>query len=192
MTANLTHPKLAHPDRWTIADLDHLNPDRHYEIIAGDLHMIHAPHWQHQRICGRISRFLDAWSEETQLGQVAMGPGVIFSEADHVIPDVVWVQRERLGAIVDEAGHLTAAPDLVVEVLSESAKDQVRDRQVKRKLYSSQGVREYWIVDRFQNRVELYRRSETHLERVATLLETDTLTSPLLPGFSCEVALFFR
>ena len=68
----------------------------------------------------------------------------------------------------------------------------MRDRQVKRKLYSSQWVREYWIVDRFQNRIELYRRSETHLERVATLLETDTLTSPLLPNSSCEVALIFR
>ncbi|KKI99948.1 Uma2 family endonuclease [Prochlorothrix hollandica] len=179
-------------DRWTIADLDHLNPHQPYEIIAGDLYVIHAPHWQHQRICGRISRFLDIWSEETQLGQVVMGPGVIFSEADNVIPDVVWVQQERLGAIVDEAGHLTAAPDLVVEVLSESAKDQVRDRQVKRKLYSSQGVQEYWIVDRFQKRIELYRRSETHLERVATLLATDRLTSPLLPNFSCEVALLFR
>ncbi|MEB3162596.1 MAG: Uma2 family endonuclease, partial [Prochlorothrix sp.] len=114
MTANLTHPKLAHPDRWTIADLDHLNPDRHYEIIAGDLHMIHAPHWRHQEVCDNVAEVLRVWSRGTGLGRVATGPGVIFSEADNVIPDVVWVQRERLGAIVDEAGHLTAAPDLVV------------------------------------------------------------------------------
>nr|WP_313888502.1 hypothetical protein [Nostoc spongiaeforme] len=37
-----------------------------------------------------------------------ISPELIFSEADSVIPDVVWVSRERLAQIEDEAGHLTA------------------------------------------------------------------------------------
>jgi len=41
-----------------------------------------------------------------------------FSESDNVIPDVVWASNERLERLLDEAGHLTAAPELVVEVLS--------------------------------------------------------------------------
>lgn len=80
--------------------------------------MTRAPHWRHQKLCVRIGARLDAWSQETGLGEVAVTPGIIFSEADNVIPDVVWISKERLASSLDESGHLTAAPELVVEVLS--------------------------------------------------------------------------
>jgi len=70
-----------------------------------------------------------------------------FSESDNVIPDVVWASNERLERLLDEAGHLTAAPELVVEVLSPGKKNERRDREAKLKLYSVQGVHEYWIVN---------------------------------------------
>ncbi len=47
-----------------------------------------------------------------------INPGVLFTESDNVIPDVVWATKETLAAMLDEAGHLTGAPDLIVEVLS--------------------------------------------------------------------------
>jgi len=34
------------------------------------------------------------------------------------MPDVVWASNERLAVLLDEAGHLTGAPELAVEVLS--------------------------------------------------------------------------
>jgi hypothetical protein len=37
----------------------------------------------------------------------------------------------------------------------------------------------------------MYRREDLALHLVATLHPTDMLTSPLLPGFSCEVATLF-
>jgi Uma2 family endonuclease len=83
--------------RWTTADRSLLPEDdgRRYEIIDGDLHVIRAPHWKHQSVCGRIGAALDDWSVETGLGEVAIGPGVIFDDADNVIPDVVWASNER-------------------------------------------------------------------------------------------------
>jgi Uma2 family endonuclease len=47
---------------------------------------------------------------------------------------------------------------------------------------------EYWIVDWRSRQVEVYRREDLVLRLVATLHPVDTLTSPLLPGFTCEVA----
>ncbi|MFB2839254.1 Uma2 family endonuclease, partial [Floridanema evergladense] len=66
-----------------------------------------------------------------------------------------------------------------------------RDRELKLKLYSSQGVREYWIFDRQQIKIEIYRRENGILRLAVTLYREDNLTSPLLPGFTCPVERLF-
>ena len=178
--------------RWTTADLE-LLPDNgnRYEIIEGELFVTRAPHWKHQLTCGRIFSALDTWSQSTGLGQAAIAPGIIFSDADNVIPDIVWASNERLAVLLDNAGHLTAAPELVVEVLSSGTENERRDREAKLKLYASRGVQEYWIADWRLQQVEVYRRENATLKLVATLLTNDEINSPLLPGFACPVSRFF-
>ena len=179
--------------RWTIHDLEFLpeNEGTQYEIIDGELVVTRAPHSKHQQTCGKIFRQLDVWSEESGLGEAIPAPGVLFSESDNVIPDVVWVSNETYASTLDEAGHLTGAPELAVEVLSSGKEDQRRDREAKLKLYSSRGVREYWIADWRSRKLEVYRRENSQLKLVVTLLSNDTVTSPLLPGFSCTLDKFF-
>lgn len=178
--------------RWTTADLE-LLPDNgnRYEIIDGDLFVARAPHWGHQKTCGRVYAVLDAWSQSTHLGESTIAPGVIFTDADNVIPDVVWASHERLALLLDEAGHLTAAPELIVEVLSPGVDNERRDRNLKLRLYSARGVQEYWLVDWRLQQIEVYRREKAVLGLVATLFASDELTSPLLPGFVCSVAQLF-
>ncbi len=179
--------------RWTVADLE-LLPDssNRYEIVNGELFVTRAPRWSHQKVASNICAALNEWSEATSLGEATTAPGIVFSEVDNVIPDVVWASYERLEVLLDEAEHLTGAPELVVEVLSLGKKNERRDREVKLKLYASQGVLEYWIANRRLQQVQVYRRQQGILELVATLLTEDEITSPLLPGFSCPVAKFFR
>jgi Uma2 family endonuclease len=179
---------------WTVRDVEALpqSEGTRYEIINGELFVTRSPHRRHQQAGGRVFAILDEWSEATGLGEAIPAPGVIFSESDSVIPDVVWVSNARLAAIEDEAGHLTAAPDLVVEVLSPGQQNEARDRESKLHLYSVTGVQEYWILNRFTQQVELYRRIDNQLTHVATLGNTDELTSPLLPGFACPVSRLFR
>ncbi len=178
--------------RWTIADLD-LFPDdgRRYEIIDGELFVTRSPHWKHQSITLKIGTALTNWSNETGLGEAAINPGVIFSESDSVIPDVVWVSKERLSSLLDKSGHLIAAPELVIEVLSPGEKNERRDREIKLKLYSNYGVFEYWIVDRQQRKLEIYRREQGILKLALTLYENDEITSPMLPNFKVIVSNFF-
>ncbi|MBW4443614.1 MAG: Uma2 family endonuclease [Plectolyngbya sp. WJT66-NPBG17] len=178
--------------RWTIADLELLpQDDRRYEIIDGELLVTRAPHWGHQKAAGRSYSTLEQWSLETQLGEASFTPGLIFGEADNVIPDVVWISRERLAASLDQAGHLTAAPELVVEVLSSGAENVRRDRELKLRLYSTRGVREYWIIDWQAQQMEVYRRESAALALVATLFPSDEVTSPMLPGFRMSIASLF-
>lgn len=178
--------------RWTTADLE-LLPDNgnRYEIVDGELFVTRAPHWKHQRTCGRIFSALDAWSQSTGLGQAAIAPGIIFTDADNVIPDVVWASNERLAVLLDDAGHLTAAPELVVEVVSPGTENERRDREAKLKLYSSRGVQEYWIIDWQKQQIEVYRREKAILRLIATLFTSDELTCPLLPGFIYPVGQIF-
>lgn len=179
--------------RWTIADLEILATDewKRYEIIDGELFVTRAPHIGHQDAVGRIYAQLLAWSEKTGLGKPFITPGIIFSDADNVIPDVIWIGNERLAQLVDEEGHLTGAPELIVEILSSGSTNERRDREVKLKLYSIKGVQEYWIVDWRLKQVEVYRRQNAQLVLMATLLVNDEMTSPLLLGFSCQIQRFF-
>ncbi|NET33198.1 MAG: Uma2 family endonuclease [Cyanothece sp. SIO1E1] len=178
--------------RWTIHDLEVLpqSEGTRYEIIDGELFVTRSPHRKHQQVTGKIYAALDAWSTTSGLGEAIPAPGIIPSDADNVIPDVVWVSRERLTLIEDAAGHLTGFPELVVEVLSPGENNIRRDREAKLKLYSVQGVQEYWIVDRFSKRLEIYRRQDRQLVLIATLMAEDEITSPLLPGFICLVSRF--
>lgn len=171
--------------RWTTADLALFPEDgKRYEIIDGELIVTRAPGWSHQEVTGRIFAALDSWCQETGGGRAAINPGIIFTDEDNVIPDVVWASKERLDRLMDEAEHLTGAPELVVEVLSPGEKNEQRDRQLKLKLYSQQGVQEYWIVDGKLQQVQVYRRDNALLTLVVTLQVGDALTSPLLPEFA--------
>ena len=60
---------------------------------------------------------------------------------------MVWISNQRLATLLDNDGHLTGAPELVIEVLSAGGENERRDKEVKLKLYASRGVQEYWIID---------------------------------------------
>ncbi|NJN57199.1 MAG: Uma2 family endonuclease [Leptolyngbyaceae cyanobacterium SL_5_9] len=179
--------------RWTTADLD-LLPDNgtRYEIIDGELFITRAPRWSHQKVADNICAALNRWSDETGLGEATTTPGIIFSDADNVIPDVVWASKERLAMLLDEAEHLTGAPELIVEVLSPGENNERRDREIKLKLYATQGVREYWIVDLQLQQVQVYRQQQATLQLAATLFADDEISSSLLPSFACPITRFFR
>ena len=176
--------------RFTSKDLEQL-PDIQgirYEIIDGELYVSKAPGWEHQHALGRTYQSLQTWNDRSGLGLALVTPGLVFAEDDDVIPDVVWISLERLAAVVDRAGHLTAAPELVVEIVSPGRENERRDREIKLELYARRDVTEYWIVDWRRRTVDVYRRDAGRLALIFTLANGDALTSPLLPGFSCPVS----
>src|SRR4051812_43274658 len=184
--------------RWTVADLDALPNEKNglrirYEIIDGELFVSRAPGDEHQYTTAQFTIALGAWNNQTGLGEVLVGPGVIFSITDAVEPDVVWVSHARLARFEEADRHLHGAPELVVEVLSPGAANRRRDLERKLRLYSERGVLEYWAADPRLATVQVYRQGPTGvLGLVATLGRDDTLTSPLLPGFAAAVGQLFR
>ena len=180
--------------RLTSADLEFfpLDDGKRYEIIEGELYVSEAPHAYHQDVCFRLCSKLDQWIGQSGNGRAFIAPGVIFAEDDDVVPDIAWTSSSPLATILGPEGHLHAAPELIVEVLSPGAANEKRDREIKLNLYSRRGVHEYWIVDWTRRRIEVFRREEAQLKLTAALGESDTLVTPLLPGFACPVADLFK
>jgi Uma2 family endonuclease len=83
----------------------------------------------------------------------------------------------------DHEGPLDRVPELCVEVLST---DRTHDRVTKRLLYAASGVREYWVVEP-SGLIE--RWSGPGLAQAEEVREI--LTTPLLPGFSLDLAALF-
>jgi Uma2 family endonuclease len=97
--------------------------------------------------------------------------------ADHAI----WT---GLGRIPDVEKDV---PSIVVEFVSAKKRDHTRDYETKRAEYLGIGVREYWIIDRFQRIMTVYSNRP---EGVATLVikEAETYQTDLLPGFTLPLA----
>ncbi len=176
--------------RFTSAELERLPEIEgvRYEIIDGDLYVSRQPDEIHQYTCTALTFALHGWSLQTGAGLTVGAPGLVFSEDNDVIPDLVWISHERRALARDEKGHYRIAPELVIEVLSPGSVNERRDRDLKLNLYSRQGVEEYWIADWRQHVVEVYRREDGGLQLVAAVADGAVLTSPLLPGFACEVS----
>lgn len=178
--------------RWTSQDMEILPDDgKQYEIIDGELYVSKQPHLHHQLVCTRIWELLQVWSRQTKSGIAVHEPGVIFDADDDVVPDVVWISKKRYALACQPDGKLHSAPELMVEILSPGTLNERRDREFKLWLYSRRGVLEYWIINWIEQRLDLYRREEAELKLHSTLYKTDTLKSPHLPGFTCQVSQFF-
>jgi Uma2 family endonuclease len=177
------YPKL------TIYDLDALpDDDNRYELIEGELFVSRAPLLNHQAITANVIFAVKTYLKKDPLGKIYPTPGVIFSDFDGVIPDVIYISHERLDEL-SEKGKLYGAPELIIEILSPGSENAKRDRQIKRQLYRKYGVQEYWIVDPESQTIEIYRSPKFNRAKILSI--GDTLTTTLLPKFRCPVRELF-
>jgi Uma2 family endonuclease len=129
----------------TIEDYETFPDDgNRYEIMGGQLFVTASPIVLHQWLSARLLGALNAFLLERQLGIALSAPvDVQFGRYDIVVPDVVVVLKENAGVIQEK--RVIGAPDLIIEIISQSTAEQ--DYSRKAALYASQGVREYWIVE---------------------------------------------
>lgn len=133
------------PERLLTYDDYAAMPDdgKRYELLGGRLAVVPAPMTKHQLGSGNLFFVLKQHATEKKLGIVLAAPtDVILTPHDTVQPDVLFVAREHASRITERA--VEGAPDLVVEILSESTAS--RDCIQKRSLYEQSGVPEYWIA----------------------------------------------
>lgn len=187
--AQATWPISAPRRRWTYEDLVGLPDDgQRYEIIRGRLHVTPAPRPGHQRTVLEIAYWIRRFLERHPVGEVYVAPVDVRSGvADPVQPDVLFVASENLEIV--EEGWIAGAPDLVIEVESRTTREY--DATVKRDAYESMGVREYWRIDPESRSVTVLCREGEAFGSEVVVHASETLTTPLLPGFDLPVDRIF-
>ena len=167
------------------------NDGKRYELIEGDRYVTPAPRTKHQRICTNLVTFLNEYVRRQERGVVFCPPtDVVLSQMDVVQPDLLFISRERTSIITKE--NIQGAPNLVVEILSESTRRT--DEIIKRKLYEKHGVPEYWIIDPEIDTIKVFRLAKkTYAPAIELTLEAqDLLTSPLFPGWELALQKLFQ
>lgn len=173
--------------KFTCEDLVNFPADgKRHEIIDGEHYVTPSPNTKHQAVVGNLQLSIGTYLKQQPVGYVFTAPfDVVFSDLDVVEPDLLYISTERLDVLTK--AHVRGAPDLVVEILSPGTRRT--DEVTKRKLYERFGVQEYWVVDPELDVIKIYRRAKGAFDKAAKLSaeDGDTLTTPLLPGWSAPL-----
>ncbi len=144
----------AHGVRFLADDIWDMPEDGNvYEVIEGALYASPTPPFRHQRALTRLLCVLSPPIFSDDRAEIVSHVGVVLDAETAVVPDVVYLSREKLPLI--SARGVEGAPDLLVEVLSPST--QARDRGVKMRRYAASGVPHYWLLDLDSPALETYR-----------------------------------
>ncbi len=157
------------------------------ELVKGVLVELMASSRGHERTVIRTGRYMDIHVDAHSLGEVygsnrgyVTGPN---SPATSRMPDVSFVSNERLDQ-PELAGMLfIGAPDLAVEILSDSN----TPAEIAQKIgeYLNAGGQAVWVIDIDARTLTIHTPSAPPL----ILTDADTIDgSDYLPGFDCPVA----
>ena len=125
------------------------------------------------------------WNRQTKLG-VAFNSSSGFklpNGADRS-PDASWVKLERWQTLTpkEREGFAPLCPDFVVELRSKS--DNMEPLREKMREYMANGSRLGWLIDRKNQKVEIYRQNQD----VEILNNPRTLSGEdVLPGFVLDL-----
>lgn len=173
--------RLTEKKKYTIEDYMKTPDDIRYELIEGELLMTPSPITKHQRAVGKFYIKLDNYVTIHGLGEVFVCPYDVVLDNENVFePDVIFVSNEN-SSIITEA-NIKGAPDFVIEVLSPSTAQ--RDILKKKRIYAEYGVKEYWIADPQEKRVELYilHKKQFDLKKSYAQYDVDAIESVILQG----------
>ena len=132
----------------------------------------------------KLATRLDTFVEDKNLGVVYFAPtDVVLSETHVVQPDLMFISSERADIVT--SANIQGAPDLIVEIRSDSTAE--RDENLKRKLYARFGVKEYWLADPDAGSITVLLIGQDDYAEGAAYTEGQTLTSPVLEGFSTHL-----
>ncbi|MDQ3131308.1 MAG: Uma2 family endonuclease [Acidobacteriota bacterium] len=175
---------------FTNKDVERFATDEFFrcELIGGEIIVSTAPNYIHQLLTARIIVQFSKYLEKNPVGEILTTPGLIFSEFDGVISDLIFITHDRRDEILNEKdGKFHGAPELVIEILSPGRVNARRDLQIKRELYEMYNIPEYWAVKPQQKEIEVFEIGK----EAKIYTENELLKTSLLPKFKLKIKELF-
>jgi len=145
------------------------------EVFDNVLYMSPTPKYDHQRVVGKFITRLGRYMEDNDLGFLISHLDVYFENLlSAVQPDLLVVLNENR-AILKDDGYIHGAPDVIIEVLSGDVK---RDTVTKKALYEKAGVKEYFVVNPANRKIQGFSLQSGSY--ITVLDDTGRFTSALL------------
>jgi Uma2 family endonuclease len=173
------------PEEFDAIDYEDCERGYRYELIQGVVAVNPAPGLSHNSPNEYLGYLLLTYKENHPQGNVLDDTGmevyVRVPNGRRLADRVLWI---GLGRQVRPKRDI---PTIIVEFVSESRRDWLRDYVEKRDEYLTLGVKEYWVIDRFRRMMTVFRPAESG-EAETMVPEAGTYTTPLLPGFALPIA----
>lgn len=169
---------------------EELTPEMKAEFIQGAV-IVHSPAKnKHLEVSGRVYRLMGTFVDLHQLGTVHAEKALVALTRNDYEPDICYFGIEKTRQFTPDQLKFPA-PDLVVEVLSETTEQ--RDRGIKFQDYAAHGIAEYWIIDCDQRSIEQYLIDEASKEyRLVQKVIEGEIESNVISGFRIPVAAIFN
>lgn len=125
----------------------------------------------------KLGNMLDRYAEDHPNGKCI--DDTLFEREIETIPNLrrtdrsIWI---GLGRVPDPE---TDVPAIIVEFVSSGRAAHYRDYEEKRDEYLQIGVKEYWVVDRFDRTMTVFRPAA----EPQVVKEDEVYSTPLMPGF---------
>jgi Uma2 family endonuclease len=162
-----------------------LDEDDEGEFADGRLVEEEVPDFTHELTVSWLIAVLRAW---------LAGRGFVAGSELKVLTSASRGRKPDLSVILPEskapprAGPLREPPDIVVEVVTPTPRDERRDRVEKMAEYARFGVPYYWLVDPALQAFEIFARTSTgNYEKLAGVTSGRIDPVPGCPGLAIDV-----
>ncbi|MCL4869152.1 MAG: Uma2 family endonuclease [Anaerolineae bacterium] len=183
-TWEITHlfPNQGH---WHEAEYLAMESNHMVEFSGGYLEVLSIPTPKHQTLVAYLYGLFLLFVRKHQAGKVLFAPlEVQLWQGKYREPDIMFLSKEHLAA---EKERYWRGADLVLEVVSGSSEDRVRDLVLKRQEYAQAGVPEYWIVDPQMKQITVLTLDQDSYVDHGIFTPGEDASSVLLPGFRVDV-----
>ena len=170
-------------ERYTYEDYENWPEDFRCELIDGVVYMMSAPSVRHQQLVSELlwqlmNYFRGSGCQPfTSPFDVRLFPRNDKSDDVIVQPDLIVVCDEEK---LSDGKSCRGAPDLVIEILSDSTRSL--DLTIKYDRYKRSGVREYWIVGEDTVKVCQFQPDGTVTEKNHGFFGSREISSTVFPG----------
>ena len=123
--------------------------EQEYELINGEEVMLAAASIPHLGIQLSLARIIGNYLKGKRC-KAFFEAKVVFDSENWLQPDFLVVCDKNMIKL----NHIEGAPDFIVEILSPTT--QFRDLGVKKDIYETFGVQEYWMIDPIARNIIVY------------------------------------